>query len=135
MLTAETAAILREAEERFAYFRTLGRDWDSYGGDPPTEQAMAHARRLLEVVCEQFADVPLERLRPFAIAPTPDGGVHVEWRTDDQALAVLVGSEGELAYLLTEDAQATPRYREGYQASWEDILALARRVLRSAAEA
>jgi hypothetical protein len=119
---AAPAGIWAEVEARFAYLRGLGPNWDSYGGDPIAEQAIADTRHLLEKVFGRFATLPTDRLRPFALASTSDGGIWLEWRYPDRSIAVLVSSGGSLDYLVTDGDGAQRRYQEAEHASVETIL-------------
>jgi hypothetical protein len=122
------------AEVRLAELLTFEPDWDSYGGDPPTLGAIDAARYLLQTVRERYSAAPPDRSRPFAIAPTPDGGVLVEWRSPGRTISVLIGAEGSLGYLFTEGEGAARRYEEADNVSWELVLDLVHRALRGTAE-
>jgi hypothetical protein len=123
-------AMLHAAESRLAYFASLGPDWDSYGGDPPTRRAIESARHLLEAVCAQFATAPLDRVRPFAITPTPNGGVIIEWRSPGLETAIEIGRQGSLGYLVVEGTNEPYRYLEDDLVSMEKVLELISRAIR-----
>jgi hypothetical protein len=124
--------VLREAEERLTELAALEANWDSYGGDPPTAQAIAATGYLLTRVAEQFGETAGAHLRPFAIAPTPDGGVHVEWRRSGYEVAVDVGPDGSLGYLLVEGDGEARQFSEAENASPESVLDLAGQTVRIA---
>jgi hypothetical protein len=133
---AQVAALIRmleATETRFAELRGLGPDWDSYGGVPPTSRAVAGARELLQRACRQFADAGESRLRPFAIAPTPDGGILVEWRPDDHLLSVVVTADGGLEYLAAQGPPGARQYSSAERVSFEQILVLLTQALCAAA--
>ena len=66
------------AEVRLAELLTFGRIGSSYGGDPPTADAGADVTATCSrPVRERFSAAPPDATRPFAIAPTADGGVLV----------------------------------------------------------
>jgi hypothetical protein len=123
------------AEVRLAELLTFEPDWDSYGGDPPTVGAVDGARHLLQTVRARYSAAPPDRIRPFAIAPTPDGGVLVEWRSPGRNISILIGPEGSLGYLLAEGEGAARRYEEADNVSWEVALGLIHRALHDTAEA
>jgi hypothetical protein len=110
-------------------------DWDSYGGDPPTARATDTVRDLLRAVCDQFVALPVDRLRPFAIAPTPDGGILIEWRSPGQRIAVLVGAEASLDYLVTQGEGDAQRYEEQENVSRKTILERIAAALHGATQA
>jgi hypothetical protein len=127
------ARLLREVEERLAELAEFGPDWDSYGGDPPTAQAIAGARSLLTRVVEAYGAEYSAVMRPFAIAPIADGGVLVEWRAPGRLLSVLVGPEGSLGFLAAEGEPGARQYQKADDVSGEAILELVGRTLRHAA--
>jgi hypothetical protein len=128
-------AILQDTANRFAYLRSLGLDWDSYGGDPPTARAIDSKRHLLEIALERFADVPADRLRPFAISPTPSGGILIEWRSPGFETAVDVDQEGSLHFLFVEGESPPYRYQEEDKVPVERVLELIGRSLHGATQA
>src|SRR5262249_45767302 len=102
------AQVVQELEA----FRTLGANWDSYGADPISEQAIVAARNLLDLVWEQLADEFGERLRPYAVAPIANGGIQIEWRGPDSAVEIEIGPQGSLGSLLIHNESGKPRYTE-----------------------
>ena len=54
-------------QERLEILRKLPPDWDSYGGLPPTAEAIKTAEEFLTVIGIPF------------IAPLPNGGLTFEW--------------------------------------------------------
>jgi hypothetical protein len=110
----------------------LEHDWDDEGGDPPTTQAIHAAQALVQTACAHFPGVASERLQPFAIEPTPDGGVTVEWRCEDRLLSVDVNPRGRLDYVTAAGMGAARVYAEDADISPERIHALLASVLRAA---
>lgn len=125
------ASILDAAGARLCELGTLGHDWDSYGGDPPTPLAITRARQLLKQACERFIATVGGGVRPFAIAPTPDGGILIEWRTARRGIAILVGAAGALDFVTTEGEGEARRYQEAENVSWDLVLDLIGKTLQA----
>jgi hypothetical protein len=126
-------SVLREAEERPTEMAALGPNWDSYGGDPPTALAIAGCGYLLTRAAEAFGEVAGERLRPFAIAATPEGGTYLDWRSPDREVSVDIGPTGSLGYLFIQGQGEARRFSEAGNVSLETILDLVGRVVGSQA--
>ena len=131
----QAISLIREAEERLQELAGYGPDWDSYGGDPPTALAIAAASSLVTRVVEAFYAPFGREVRAFAIAPTPDGGVLVEWRCPGHILSVLIGPDGSLGYMQGEGEPGARSYHEADGVSWGTVLELVGRILRHAAGA
>jgi hypothetical protein len=129
------ADLLRQADERFAELAGFPENWDANGAQPITSAAIALARRLLVLVCEEYSALPTPRIRPFAIGPLPDGGVVIEWRRAEHTLAVLITADATLDYVATEGAGATRRFSEAENVPLDAILSLVARVVSLAATA
>lgn len=78
-------------------FRTLERDWDSYGGRPITETAIAAARDLITAV----------GAAPYFVAPEAGGGVVVTWQRDADEIEAWIAADGALSYLVTRQSPTT----------------------------
>lgn len=72
-------------EERLASFAELAADWDSNGGQAPTPEAIAAARKLRRLLAEEPQPVPLG-----------DGGVQLEWQRGGLELELEISPSGEL---------------------------------------
>lgn len=76
----------------------LEEDWDGYGAHPPTLLA-------LEIVGKFLKHWSAQPCRPW-IMGTPEGGVILEWETEDVDLILEIGEEGHNnAYVRTQHAE------------------------------
>ena len=91
------------AVDRIGKLAKLEPGWDGYDGDPPTEEAIETTAKLLTAVY-RLTHGALKN--PF-IAPSPDGGLDLEWELDSGAELMLVipPTGTDVRYLLDE----TPR--------------------------
>lgn len=85
---------------RLDSFANLSENWDSYGGQPSSDQARAHTTELLL----EIDDLTEGRLEDPFIAPMSDGGIELEWNLSSGAELMLdvSPSSTDVAYLLDE---------------------------------
>lgn len=89
------AALRLEAElRRLQQLAQLARGWDGADAHPLAPVAVAHAALMAYSVLTRHGDAPT------FIAPIPDGGVQVEWESDDSALELAIGPDGYKESLL-----------------------------------
>jgi hypothetical protein len=91
---------LRDDVQRLLTFAALGRDWDSYGAEPISNDAIEGAQLLLSAVASQAEYKLGRRVKPFAVAPLADGGVQLEWRGVEYTIEVEVTPDGRCGYLV-----------------------------------
>lgn len=74
-------------DDRMEEFLELDDNWNSYGAKRINEEIPPKALRLLLKI--DSSDTP----EPF-VAPTPDGGIDIEWNTEDKLLSFKVRPDG-----------------------------------------
>lgn len=68
--------------------RSLQPDWNSYGGKPITEEAIAGMKKLLKLLST-----------PGWVVPLSDGGLQIEWHgKDDFDVEIEIGPDGKVFY-------------------------------------
>ena len=101
-----------ELSQRLEHLASLPQNWDSYGAAPICPTVIKRAREVLqEALAVGGNDIPL----PF-IAPSPDGGLELEFETESRKELMLdiPPAEGPLAFLLVEPtSQGQERETEG----------------------
>ena len=107
-----SSAALQRAFERLGELTRLGPNWDSYGAEPISPQAIALARQFLTAVAERFAAWAGDRVHPYVIVPLANGGVQLEWRGPGGDLEVEIGPAGDFAYLLITGQGAARTFEE-----------------------
>lgn len=118
-------------EGRLAELARLEPDWDSYGGFPPTDRAVADAASIMRTAFNKFGPTAGERAIPYGVFPIADGGVQLEWHGPSSELELNVGPEGGLSFLVIEHPKGEPRYRQGSDLSNVEALDLVRSVIRA----
>jgi hypothetical protein len=121
--------IVQPSLDRLAQLAKLGQNWDSYGGVPPSAQAIDSAHRVIVAAAERFAGEVGDRARPYAVAPLADGCVQVTWRGSVDELEVEIGPRDSVGYLLIKGRGNEETFEEGEGISTSETLDLVGRVL------
>jgi hypothetical protein len=95
----------------------LKANWDSYGADPITSPAIAMAGVLIAAVNDDHLRMGGTSGGPWMIAPSPDGGVQVEWLGPQRKIEVVVNPDGTLSYLIVDRTGVLPEYIEEHGVS------------------
>jgi hypothetical protein len=90
------------AFSRLDEFARFGPDWDSYGASPLSHEAIDVARVILHRLHELSLDGVTPALAPYHAAPSPDGGVAIEWRRDGRSMELWIGPNGSLAAIIDD---------------------------------
>jgi hypothetical protein len=128
---------LASVHERISGFAALQPDWDSYGAERPSTNAIQTAHQVIDDLVILYARRFGEKVLPFWASPLSSGGVQLEWRSPEShreralELEVEVDANGRLAFLLQKGQGADAEYEEGEGASFEDVASLLDRVLTS----
>lgn len=77
--------------------RKLPRNWNSYGGHPPTWIAIAAVAKLFQDVAWSG---PIPR-----VVPMGSGGIHLEWGNDDESVEIEASADGHLSALIEAGSQ------------------------------
>src|SRR4051812_38081381 len=131
LLASQLRDDLASVHERISGFAALEPDWDSYGAERPSTNAIRTARQVLDDLVILYARRFGEKALPFWASPLPGGGVQLEWRAPAAELEVEVDANGRLAFLLQRGHGAAAEYEEGEDASLKDVAALLGQVLTS----
>lgn len=104
----ETIERIQPVANRLTSFTKLGEDWDSYGAEPPTVDAVLRALMLVQEVVRRHWSSLGEGAIPWAVAPT-SGGVQLEWRSGESAVEVDIDADGNFGWIVerAEDGSMT----------------------------
>ncbi len=84
-------------EQRFKQLRQLPENWDSYGAPRISDKAIEKGRSILTVLMAAGFS------QQFFVAPSPNGGIEIEWELPGKELALEIPPTGEpITYLLVE---------------------------------
>jgi len=105
---------LPDALARLTHLTELGANWDSYGGDPVTADALAQTRALINMLSAWHAVAPN---LPPQVVPVPDGGVQIEWHENGYDLDVEIHPDGHSeGWLRRITDEATHTWGRDYEA-------------------
>lgn len=83
--------------QRFEQLRQLPQNWDSYGASRISDKAIEKGESILTVMTAAAFD------QQFFVAPSPKGGVQIEWELPGKELILEIPPSGEpITYLLVE---------------------------------
>lgn len=117
-----------DALRRIDEFRGLEPNWNSYGAERVTREAISAAKVLFRALSDDARQLG-PGLRPVAVVPLGSGGVQVEWFGPGGELEVEIEPDGTLGYLLITGTAPDRHFEEAAIASRTHILNLVRRVL------
>lgn len=120
MQAAET--VIQEALDELEALRLLPANWDSYGGEPPTAQAIISAENLLHGANMVLGQHVGKRLEPEYIAPRADGGIQIEWGNRPLKVSVQVTSMGGFAFLAVAWKNGVRAPREKHDVSSDGVI-------------
>jgi hypothetical protein len=104
-------------------------DWDSYGAQPTSLDAVRKAEELFTQIANQFYFTKGEKTRPYDVAPLTNGGVQLEWRSLSGALEVEVHPSIGFRYLLVQGQGDNRQFKEGHNVSASEIIRLVSGIL------
>ena len=110
---------------------TLERDWDSYGGNTPTQQAIAAAKHLVRAIFSQYEQKVGLRAVPYHASQVPNGGIEVEWQSPSIDVEIEIGPRGEYAYLLIDRRGPRREMTERDNVSYEEVLQVISRMVEA----
>jgi hypothetical protein len=96
-------------------------NWDGYGAEPVSQEAIDQAKRFLEAL-------PLE-MQPTSVGAEADGSVTLEWyRSIKRTLSISIASSARLHYAAVYDATGKSGFEDFFGRISEDIINLINRV-------
>ena len=104
-------------------------NWDSYGGDSPTQEAIAAASDLLHTVHRTLGRYVGGHTAPAYVAPRADGGVQLEWGARPLKVSAHTTAEGKFGYLLVDWRSGTRHSEEMHEVSQSAVLQAIARVV------
>jgi hypothetical protein len=95
------------AVSRIDAFADLPAGWDSYGARPITREAADISRAILYRLHEAALERGTIALAPYHVAPSPDGGVAIEWRRDGRSIELWITPTGSLTAAIDDPLNGT----------------------------
>lgn len=124
-LTQATA--LRKLDE----LRNLSEDWDSFGADPISQNAITQAKSIITSVMLAFGSIIGNVVLLTDVIPIADGGVQLEWVGPHAELEIEVSPNGNIGLLYISDSEDRRNYEESENNSLNDVQAKIGRLILS----
>jgi hypothetical protein len=124
-LTQETA--LRKLDE----LRDLPEDWDSYGADTISPNAIAKAKSVVTSVMKAFGGFIDNVVQLTDVIPIADGGVQLEWVGPHAELEIEISPSGEIGLLYISISGDRRYYEESKDNSLNDVYTMISKLIHS----
>jgi hypothetical protein len=76
--------------DKLQHVSRLAENWDSYGGDAPSDKSVYTALAILSQILRGESSAP-------ALVPLSEGGVQLEWHGDGEELEIRIGANGQIS--------------------------------------
>ncbi len=124
-LTQATA--LRKLDE----LKSLPEDWDSYGADLISPNAIARAKSIITSVMIAFDRIIGIVVQLTDVIPIADGGVQLEWIGPHAELEIEISPNGNISLLYISGSEDRRTYEESEDNSLDDVNAKIARLILS----
>lgn len=124
-LTQATA--LRKLDE----LKNLPEDWDSYGADPISPNAIAKAKSIVTSVMIAFGGIIGNVVQLTDVIPIADGGVQLEWIGPHAELEIEISPNGNIGLLYISGSGDRRNYVESEDNSLDDVYTMIARLIHS----
>jgi hypothetical protein len=113
------AAALRKLDE----LKNLPEDWDSYGADPISPNAIEKAKSIITSVMIAFGSIIGNVVQLTDIIPIADGGVQLEWTGPHAELEIEISPNSNIGLLYISGSEDRRNYEESEDNSLNDVYA------------
>jgi hypothetical protein len=76
--------------DKLQHVSQLAENWDSYGGQAPSDESIYTALAVLSRILRGESSAP-------TLVPLSEGGVQIEWHGDGEELEIRIGANGEIS--------------------------------------
>jgi len=99
-LNAETLMVKEsQIRQQIHSYRTLGKNWDSYGAEPPSEIAIGHALDALGLFYGRG-------VLSMNVSPSSDEGIVLEFFVEGKFHLIEFYNDGDIVYVRRDDGQS-----------------------------
>lgn len=118
---------LRKLDE----LKNLAEDWDSYGAEPISPEAIAKAKSIIISTMIAFDGIIDNVVRLTDVIPIADGGVQLEWTGPHAELEVEISPDGTIGLLYIWGSEDRRNYEESEDNSLQDVYAMIGKLILS----
>lgn len=113
---------------KLSSFKDLPQDWDSYGANPISLDAIALAICIILSATQQFGRECVHQVEAF---PVPDGGVQLEWERPQMTLEIHILPGRKISLLTITGPNEKRQYEESGDVSLNEVYLAIGRVVSS----
>lgn len=131
VISNSSSSILATALRKLDELKNLPEDWDSYGADSISPNAIAKAKSIIISVMKSFSTAIGDVVRLTDVIPIADGGVQLEWVGPHAELEIEISSNGNIGLLYISGSGDRRNYEESEDNSLNDVYAKIARLIHS----
>lgn len=121
------ATALRKLDE----LKNLPEDWDSYGADPISPNAIAKAKSIITSVMIAFGGSIGNVVQLTDVIPIADGGVQLEWVGPHAELEIEISPNGNIGLLYISVSEGRRNYEESKDNTLNDVYTVIAKLIHS----
>jgi hypothetical protein len=130
-ISNSSISMLITAIRKLDELKNLPEDWDSYGADPISPNAIAKAKSIIISVVKSFSNAIGDVVQLTDVIPIADGGVQLEWVGPHAELEIEISPNGTIGLLYISGSGDRRNYEESEDNSINDISAMIARLIHS----
>jgi len=111
--------------------KNLSEDWDSYGADPISPNAIEKAKSIITSVMSAFGGIIGNVVRLTDVIPIADGGVQLEWVGPHAELEIEISPNGNIGLLYISGSGDRRNYVESEENSLHDVYLMIAKLIQS----
>ena len=105
-------ALLRTATRKLDELQNLSEDWDSYGANPISQNAIMQAKEIIISIVRLFGFIIGDVVRLMDVIPVANGGVQLEWVGPHAELEIEVSPNSNISLLYIWGPEDMRNYQE-----------------------
>jgi len=130
-ISNSSTSMLITAMRKLDELKNLPEDWDSYGADPISPNAIAKAKSIIISVVKSFSNAIGDVVQLTDVIPIADGGVQLEWVGPHAELEIEISPNGTIGFLYISGSGDRRKYEESEDNSLNDVYAKIARLIHS----
>src|SRR5712692_5249858 len=130
-ISNSSTSMLITAMRKLDELKNLPEDWDSYGADPISPNAIAKAKSIIISVVKSFSNAIGDVVQLTDVIPIADGGVQLEWVGPHAELEIEISPNSNISLLYISGSGDRRKYEESEDNSLNDVYAKIARLIHS----
>lgn len=130
-ISNRSSSMLITAIRKLDELQNLPQDWDSYGADPISQNAIETAKSIIISVMKSFSNAIGDVVQLTDVIPIADGGVQLEWVGPHAELEVEISPNSNISLLYISGSGDRRNYEESEDNSINAVYAMIARLIHS----